>query len=237
MSNKNFGVLLFLLSVLMLFTIVFSVHSEENSRKRAREHGIQVGYVPPGNLNAITDVPGVLVGHTTLVDGTDVRTGVTAVLPHDGNIYREKVPAAMYVGNGYGKLAGFTQVEELGEIETPIILTNTLSVGTAITATVNYTLGLPGNEYVRSVNAVVGETNDGYLNDIRGMHVTPENVIDAINSAKSGPVTEGSVGAGTGTRAFGLKGWHRDIFTDCITRRYGHLYGRCAGAVELRRFP
>ncbi len=185
---------------------VSSSTGDDTKRARAREIGIQVGVMKPGPLNAITDVDGVTVGHTTCIDGSDVRTGVTAILPHGANLYQEKVPAAMYVGNGYGKLAGSTQVEELGTIETPIVLTNTLSVGTAVTAVVNYTLDQSGNETVRSVNAVVGETNDGYLNDIRGMHVTENDVISAIEAAKPGPVEEGSVGAGTGTRAFGYKG-------------------------------
>jgi len=154
----------------------------------------------------ITDVPNVKVGHVTLIEGENVRTGVTALLPHAGNIYQDKVPAAIYIGNGYGKLAGISQVQELGNLETPIILTNTLSVPMGIQGAVNYTLRLPGNENVRSVNAVVGETNDGFLNDIRGMHVTENHVIEAISKARSGEVAEGNVGAGTGTSAFGFKG-------------------------------
>jgi D-aminopeptidase len=160
----------------------------------------------PGPLNAITDVDGVRVGHTTIVRGDSVRTGVTAILPHGGNLFREKVAGAVFIGNAFGKLAGSTQVEELGTIESPIVLTNTLSVGTALEATVYWTLQQPGNENVRSVNAVVGETNDGGLNDIRGLHVTREHVISAITSASGGPVAEGAVGAGTGTVAFGWKG-------------------------------
>ncbi len=167
---------------------------------------LRVGILPRGPLNAITDVPGVRVGHVTLRRGTDVRTGVTAILPHDGNLFQEKVPAAMYVGNGFGKLIGYTQVEELGTIETPIILTNTLAVGTAAAAVVQWTLRQPGNEGVRSVNPVVGETNDGYLNDIRKQSVRPEHVWKAIESARGGPVEEGCVGAGTGTVCFGFKG-------------------------------
>ncbi|MEE8523986.1 MAG: P1 family peptidase [Thermoanaerobaculia bacterium] len=171
-----------------------------------RDLGIAPGILPPGPLNAITDVEGVRVGHRTLVRGEDVRTGVTAVLPHGGNLFADKVPAGVHVANGFGKAAGFLQVRELGEIETPIVLTNTLSVGTAIAATVAWMLRQPGNENVRSVNAVVGETNDGFLNDIRGFHVQPEDVWAAIDAASGGPVAEGSVGAGTGTRLFGWKG-------------------------------
>lgn len=160
----------------------------------------------PGPLNAITDVEGVRVGQTTIVQGDNVRTGVTAVLPHRGNLFADKVAGAVFVGNAFGKLAGSTQVQELGTIESPIVLTNTLSVGTALEATVRWTLAQPGNENVRSVNALVGETNDGGLNDIRGLHVTREHVLSAINGAKNGPVEEGAVGAGTGTMAFGWKG-------------------------------
>ncbi|MHB2153200.1 DmpA family aminopeptidase [Calditrichota bacterium GD2] len=174
--------------------------------KRAADYGLKIGVLPPGPLNAITDVKGVKVGHVTLIKGDSVRTGVTAILPHGGNIFQEKVPAAVYVGNGFGKLAGSTQVEELGNLETPIILTNTLSVPLAAGALIDYTLGLPGNEAVRSVNPLVGETNDGWLNDIRGRHVTKQHVLQAIHSAKSGRVEEGCVGAGTGTVCFGFKG-------------------------------
>jgi D-aminopeptidase len=175
-------------------------------RPRAREVGLAPGIFSPGRLNAITDVGGVRVGHRTLVEGDSVRTGVTAVLPHGGDLFAEKVPAAVYVGNGFGKAAGFLQVRELGTLETPIVLTNTLSVGTAVDAVVSWTLRGPGHGDVRSVNAVVGETNDGYLNDIRGRHVRTEDVIAAIDSAEGGPVPEGSVGAGTGTTALGWKG-------------------------------
>ena len=156
-------------------------------------------------MNAITDVDGVRVGHTTVTSGDRVRTGVTAVLPHGGNLFQEKVAGAVFVGNAFGKLAGSTQVNELGTIETPIVLTNTLSVGTAMDAVVGYTLAQSGNEQVRSVNALVGETNDGGLNDIRGLHVTREHVVDAINRATPGAVAEGSVGAGNGTVCFGWK--------------------------------
>jgi D-aminopeptidase len=171
-----------------------------------RDYGIRIGVLQPGKWNAITDVPGVLVGQRTLVQGDDVRTGVTAILPYAGNIFREKVPAAVYVGNGFGKLTGTTQIAELGNIETPIVLTNTLSVPTAANALIDYTFSFPANADVMSVNPVVGETNDGYLNDIRGRHVTRADVLDAIHAAKTGPVAQGDVGAGTGTVAFGFKG-------------------------------
>ena len=190
----------FALSVLCLGI----VSSEQ--RPRLREFGITTGILDPGPLNAITDVPGVKVGQVTLIEGNDIRTGVTAIISHEGNIYQEKVPGAIYVANGYGKLMGITQVEELGNIETPIILTNTLSVPTAADAVIDYILSLPGNETVESVNPVVGETNDGGLNDIRGRHVKKEHVLEAIKNAKSGPVEEGCVGAGTGTTCYGWKG-------------------------------
>ena len=174
--------------------------------KTLREWGFPTGIFATGRYNAITDVPGVTVGHVTLIEGDSVRTGVTAIVPHQGDIFRHKVPAAICVGNGFGKLAGVTQVRELGNIETPVVLTNTLSVAAGIEGVVRYTLMQPGHEDVRSVNAVVGETNDGRLNDIRGMHVTPQMVIDAINKAHGGPVQQGNVGAGTGTICFGYKG-------------------------------
>ncbi|MEC8831352.1 MAG: P1 family peptidase [Bacteroidota bacterium] len=176
------------------------------AQNRLRDHGIEIGVLHPGPLNAITDVPGVKVGHYTLNKGTDIRTGVTAIIPHSGNLFQDKVPASIYVGNGFGKLAGYTQVKELGNLETPIIPTNTLSVPTTMNALISYTLNQPENENVRSVNAVVGETNDGYLNDIRGRHITEEDVLKAIKNAETGPVKEGSVGAGTGTICFGFKG-------------------------------
>lgn len=175
-------------------------------RPRAREAGIIVGVLPTGALNTITDVQGVLVGHTTIIRQENIRTGVTAILPHNGNLFRDKVPGAVFVGNGFGKLMGSTQVNELGEIETPILLTSTLSVPRVADALMDYTLGLPGNEDVQSVNPLVAETNDGYLNDIRGRHITREDVLAAIKNARSGAVDEGSVGAGTGTVAFGFKG-------------------------------
>ena len=174
--------------------------------KTLREWGFPTGIFSPGRYNAITDVPGVSVGHVTCIEGDSIRTGVTAIVPHPGNLFRNKVPAAIYVGNGFGKLAGYTQVRELGNIETPIVLTNTLSVAAGIEGVVRYTLNLPGNERENSVNAVVGETNDGRLNKIRQMRVTPQMVIEAIESASSGPVQQGCVGAGTGTICFGYKG-------------------------------
>jgi D-aminopeptidase len=177
-----------------------------NTRPRAPELGVKVGVLPAGPLDAITDVAGVEVGQTTIIRGDNIRTGVTAVLPHAGNLYREKVPGAVFVGNGYGKLTGTTQVDELGNIETPILLTSTMSVFRVADALVTYMFALPGNEDVLSVNPIVGETNDGYLNDIRGRHITPEDVFAAIKNAKGGPVEEGDVGAGTGTIAFGWKG-------------------------------
>jgi D-aminopeptidase len=190
----------------VILTAVSIIQAAAQGRPRARDLGIAPGVGEPGPLNAITDVPGVLVGHTTVTAGESVRTGVTAVLPHDGNLFQQKVPGGVFVGNAFGKLAGSTQVEELGTIESPIILTNTLAVGPAIEAVVRWTLARSGNENVRSVNALVGETNDGGLNDIRGLHVTTEHVTSAIARAKSGPVDEGAVGAGTGTIAFGWKG-------------------------------
>lgn len=193
-------VLIAVAMVLGVATLVAQQH------KTLREWGFPTGIFQTGPYNAITDVPGVTVGHVTLIEGDSVRTGVTAIVPHQGNIFRNKVPAAIYVGNGFGKLAGVTQVRELGNIETPVILTNTLSVAAGIEGVTRYTLMQPGNEGVGSVNAVVGETNDGRLNDIRGMHVTPQMVIDAINNSHGGPVEQGCVGAGTGTICFGFKG-------------------------------
>jgi D-aminopeptidase len=192
---------------ILIFFICFSIFQTLQAQsQRPRELGIKIGVLKPGELNAITDVAGVRVGHITIEQGDSVRTGVTAILPHSGNIFQEKVPAAIYLGNGFGKLAGYSQVEELGNIETPIILTNTLSVPTAADAVMDYILALSGNERVRSVNPVVGETNDGALNDIRGRHVRKEHVLNAIINARAGAVLEGNVGAGTGTRCFGFKG-------------------------------
>jgi D-aminopeptidase len=186
------------------FTLAWSVSGEP--RPRARDIGLAPGVLPTGRINAITDVGGVLVGHATLIEGDDVRTGVTAVAPHGGNVFREKVPAAIVVGNGFGKLMGSTQVRELGEIETPILLTSTLNVPRVADALVSWMLALPDNGDVRSVNPVVAETNDGQLNDGRGRHVGEQHVFAALRSAKGGPVEEGCVGAGTGTIAFGFKG-------------------------------
>ncbi len=174
--------------------------------RRARDLGVAPGRFEPGRWNAITDVDGVLVGHATLIRGDRVRTGVTAVLPHGGNLFRDKAPGAVFVFNGFGKLAGSTQVEELGEIETPILLTSTLNVPRVADAVLDFMLDLPGNENVRSLNPLVAETNDGWLNDIRGRHVGREEVFAAIRGARGGKVEEGAVGAGTGTVAFGWKG-------------------------------
>ncbi len=193
--------------ILLVLTIIYQPGQEVFCQnKRVRDYGIQPGVMNPGPYNAITDVPGVTVGHKTLITGEEVRTGVTAIIPHQANIFRNKVPAAVYVGNGYGKLAGSTQIKELGNLETPIILTNTLSIPRASDALIDYTLSIPENSDVQSVNPVAGETNDGYLNDIRGRHVSTEDVLEAIHSAKNGPVEEGSVGAGTGTICYSFKG-------------------------------
>jgi D-aminopeptidase len=195
-----------LLCLLLFLIVTFPLHSQTETRPRARDLGIKVGVLPPGPLNAITDVAGVEVGHTTIIRGDNIRTGVTAVLPHSGNLFREKVPAGVFVGNGFGKLSGTTQIDEMGNIETPILLTGTTSVPRVADALISYILELPGNEDVLSVNPVVGETNDGYLNDIRGRHITTDDVFSAIKTAKAGAVEEGAVGAGTGTVAFGWKG-------------------------------
>jgi D-aminopeptidase len=194
------------MAVLLLATVSVARNRTPNARPRASDLGLKVGILPTGPLDAITDVAGVEVGQTTIIRGDDVRTGVTAILPHSGNLFREKVPGAVFVGNAFGKLAGSTQVNELGEIETPILLTSTLSVPRVADALIDYMLALPGNEDVESINPLVGETNDGYLNDIRGRHISREDVFAAIKSATAGPVEEGSVGAGTGTVAFGFKG-------------------------------
>jgi len=195
------------LAAAAMFLIVSgAAQADAPSRPRAPDLGLKVGVLPRGPLDAITDVAGVAVGQTTVIRGDNIRSGVTAIVPHPGNLYREKVPGAITVGNGYGKLTGVTQVEELGEIETPILLTSTVAVARVADALITWMLQLPGNEDVLSINPVVGETNDGYLNDIRGRHVTPEDVFAALKSARSGPVEEGAVGAGTGTVAFGWKG-------------------------------
>ena len=177
-----------------------------NDRPRARDLGLKIGILPTGELNGITDVPGVTVGHTTIIRGDNIRTGVTAIVPHNGNLFQEKVPGAVFIGNGFGKLMGSTQVNELGEIETPIILTSTLSVPKAADFLLDYMLAVSGNENVQSINSVVAETNDGFLNDIRGRHITRDDVFNALKNAKAGAIEEGSVGAGTGTVAFGWKG-------------------------------
>lgn len=192
--------------IFLLALITMMPTNNQATRPRARALGLIVGILPPGKNNAITDVAGVRVGHTTLIKGDNVRTGVTAILPHAGNLFQEKVPAAICIGNGFGKLMGSTQVNELGEIETPILLTNTLNVPKVADALLDWMLQLPGNEQARSINPVVAETNDGYLNDIRGRQVGREEVFAALKGAKEGAVEEGSVGAGTGTMAFGFKG-------------------------------
>src|SRR4029453_8013172 len=202
MVNKLFAAA----AILLVSSGAFAQIKTSKARPRASDLGLEVGILLAGPLNAITDVAGVEVGHTTIIRGDDIRTGVTAVLPHSGNLYRDKVPGAIFVGNGFGKLTGSTQVDEMGEIETPIVLTNTASVPRFADAVTTYILTLPGNENVLSVNPVVGETNDGYLNDIRGRHIMPDDVFAAIKKAKNGPVEEGNVGAGTGTVAFGWKG-------------------------------
>lgn len=180
--------------------------AEEARRPRARDVGVVVGILPVGAQNAITDVAGVMVGNKTIIQGENVRTGITVILPHKGNLFREKVPGAVFVGNAFGKLIGSTQVNELAEIETPIVLTSTLAAPRVADGVIDYMLALPGNEDVQSVNPLVGETNDGWLNDIRGRHVTSADVTEAIRGAKGGAVDEGAVGAGTGTVAFGFKG-------------------------------
>jgi D-aminopeptidase len=194
-------------------------------RPRARDLGIRPGIYEPGALNAITDVPGVRVGHATIIEGENIRTGVTAIVPHEGNLYREKVAAAIHVFNAFGKLVGSTQVDELGQLETPVLLTNTLSVWDAAAAMADWMLALPGNENVRSINPVVGETNDGGLNDIRGRHVKAQHVRAALEGARSGAVEEGSVGAGTGTMAFGWKAGIGTSSRKLPADRGGHTIG------------
>jgi D-aminopeptidase len=209
----------------LLLTLILSIPAVSLSgqtRPRTTDLGLHTGRLAPGPLNAITDVPGVRVGHATLIRGADIRTGVTAILPHPRNLFREKVAGAVFIGNAFGKLAGSTQVNELGEIETPILLTSTLSVPRVADAVIDYMLALPGNEDVRSINPLVGETNDGFLNDIRGRHVGRDEVFAAIRGAKDGPVEEGAVGAGTGTVAFGFKG---GIGTASRRLETGHTVG------------
>ncbi len=195
-----------LILALALTAMPGTVTGQTTERARARELGISVGIFPTGEHNAITDVAGVRVGHTTVSDGVSIRTGVTAILPHSGNPYFSRVPAAIHVGNGFGKLLGVTQVHELGEMETPILLTCTLCVWKAADAMVEWMLARDGMENVRSLNAVVGETNDGGLNDIRSRPITAADVVQALESASGGPVEEGAVGAGAGTSTFGWKG-------------------------------
>jgi len=191
---------------LLLVICILSNFTIFAQKKRARDYGIEIGVLRTGKLNAITDVSGVKVGHVTLHQNDGVHTGVTTILPHDKNIFQNKVPAAIHIGNGFGKLAGYSQVEELGNIETPIVLTNTLSVPTALTAIIDYTFQSPDNKDVRSVNPIVGETNDSGLNDIRRRFITKEHVLEALMKAQTGAVEEGNVGAGAGTVCFGFKG-------------------------------
>src|SRR5687767_4739231 len=193
-------------AVIAVCVLVPAQSETSAARPRIRDIGLKIGVLPTGSLNAITDVSGVAIGHITIVKGDSIRTGVTAIVPHDGNLFQDKVPAAIFVGNGFGKLMGSTQVNELGELETPILLTNTLNVPRVADALLDWMLALPGNEAVRSVNPVVAETNDGFLNDIRGRHVGRDEVFAALKGATGGAVEEGSVGAGTGTVAFGFKG-------------------------------
>src|SRR4029453_11112939 len=195
-----------LLIALTLCVCCSGLAMQKKETHRGGVLGLAIGVLPVGPLNCITDVAGVQVGHTTISRGANIRTGVTAILPHTGNLFREKVPGAAFIGNAFGKLAGSTQVNELGEIETPILLTSTLSVPRTADAVLDYMLGLPGNEDVQSINPLVGETNDGYLNDIRGRHISRDDVLNSIKTPRSGPVGEGAVGAGTGTVAFGFKG-------------------------------
>ena len=193
--------------LLVVLCLVLTIYGQvESGRPRARELGLKIGVLPTGAKNSITDVGGVAVGHTTIIRGDSIRTGVTAIIPHGANLFQEKVPGAIFVGNGFGKLMGSTQVNELGEIETPILLTSTLSVPKTGDFLLDYMLALPGNENVQSINALVAETNDGFLNDIRGRHIGRDDVFNALKNAKADVVEEGSVGAGTGTIAFGWKG-------------------------------
>jgi D-aminopeptidase len=195
----------FLLIIVLGLSIMGQTMSK-NERPRTRDLGISIGVLPTGAANAITDVQGVQVGHTTIIRGDNIRTGVTAILPHAGNLFREKVPGAIFIGNAFGKLAGSTQVNELGEIETPILLTSTLNVPKVADALIDHMISLQGNEDVQSINPLIGETNDGFLSDIRSRPVGRDDVVNAIKSAKGGAVEEGAVGAGTGTVAFGFKG-------------------------------
>jgi D-aminopeptidase len=219
-------------ALLLTTALAVAQGTAPNVRPRASDLGLKVGILPTGPLNAITDVAGVQVGQTTIIRGDNIRTGVTAVLPHSGNLYREKVPGAIFVSNGFGKLVGSTQVDEMGDIETPILLTSTTSVPRVADALISYMLTVPGNEDVLSINAVVGETNDGYLSDIRGRHITPDDVFAAVKNAKGGPVEEGDVGAGTGTVVFGWKG---GIGT-ASRRLPAHLGGYSVGVLVQTNF-
>ena len=195
-----------LLGIVTYAMLSYSVMAQTPERPVARELGLKIGVLPTGKWNAITDVPGIKVGHSTLVKGDSIRTGVTVILPHGDNLFQQKVPAAIFTGNGFGKLSGSTQVQELGNLESPVVLTNTMNVSTAMQAVITHTIAQPGNEKVQSVNALVGETNDGWLNDIRGRHVSEADVLNAIKNAVSGTIAQGAVGAGTGTVCFGFKG-------------------------------
>ena len=209
MTTRSFSLAAFFPAALFLiagWATAPKLLAQTESRPRLRDLGVQIGVLPPGPLNAITDVAGVKVGQTTLIRGDNIRTGVTAILPHAGNLYKERVPGAVFLGNAYGKLAGSTQVNEMGEIETPILLTATDSVPRVADAVISYIFNLKGNENVLSVNPLVGETNDGWLSDIRSRPITSLDVISAIDNAAGGEVEEGAVGAGTGTVAFGWKG-------------------------------
>jgi len=205
--------------------VTSAASAAEDKRPRLRDLGVTIGVFDPGPLNAITDVRGVRVGHRTLIEGERIRTGVTAIVPHEGNVFQDKTPAAVVVGNGFGKLMGTTQIMELGEIETPILLTNTLAIAQAAEGIVRWTLAQPGNEQVLSLNAVVGETNDGRLNDIRARTITHQHAIEAIEQASTGAVVEGAVGAGTGTVAFGLKGGIGTSSRHLPERSGGHTIG------------
>lgn len=209
-------------TTVMLACVLALGMAQAAERPRAREAGVIVGVMPTGPRNAIVDVPGVRVGHATVIEGDDVRTGVTAILPHGGDLYAERVPAALFVANGYGKLLGVTQLRELGELETPILLTGTLEVWKAADALVEWQLALPGMEKVRSLNPVVGETNDGFLNDLRSRPLRAEHVRAALASASTDNVQEGAIGAGTGTVAFGWKG---GIGTSSRVTPAGHVVG------------
>ncbi len=231
----------FSLLALAIITILSSSQAQEK-RGRIQDFGIQIGILPTGQHNAITDVAGVTVGHKTLIQGQDIRTGVTAIIPHQENIFQEKVPAAVFVGNGFGKMMGISQIEELGNIETPILLTSTLNAPKVADGLIDYMLNMPGNEKVRSVNSVVGETNDGGLNDIRGRHVQAKDVQEALASAQSGPVQEGNIGAGTGTECLGYKGGIGTASRKLPASRGGYTVGvlvqtNFGGVLEINGAP